>query len=83
MMHCIEIKAINLFPEESATLSITRILKEADTIPLCCHQTSERIVHRPPADLTGSGIAPSPPAVWLNEFQDIARNRLEIHEDDI
>jgi hypothetical protein len=81
-MQCIDIEAIDFFLEESTNLLVMSILKEADGIPLCRHQTSERIVHCPPADLTGCGIASSPPVVWLNAFQEIARNRLEIHVDD-
>jgi hypothetical protein len=78
-MQFIEIKAVDLFPEEFATLSLTRNLKEADAIPLHHHQTSERIVHHPPAELTGCSIAPFPPGVQLNTFQEPARYRLHIY----
>jgi hypothetical protein len=81
-MQCIATKAIVLFPEESATLSLTRILEEADAIPLCSLQTAERILHHFPAESTGCGTAPLPPAVWLNAFQEPARNRLDIYMDD-
>jgi hypothetical protein len=81
-MQCIKIEAFDLFPEESATLSITRILKEADAISLRCPQTSERILCHPPSELTGLGIAPFPPAVRLNAFQEPKRNRLDNYVDD-
>jgi hypothetical protein len=82
-MQCIEIKTVDLFPEESTTLSVMRILEEADVIPPHHHQTPERIVRCPLADLTGHGTAPSPPTVWLNAFQEITRNRVEIYMEDI
>jgi hypothetical protein len=78
-MQCIAIKAIALFPDESATLSVAPIHEEADTIPLCHLQTAEVIFCHLLAEFTG---CTSSPGSLAQHIQEPARNRLDIYVDD-
>jgi hypothetical protein len=73
----------NCITNQSATVSVTRIIKEVDANPLHCHHTKERILHRPLSVFAGQGTAPYLPALWFRANQALTRNQPGLYVDDV
>jgi hypothetical protein len=68
---------------QSTTMSVTCIIKQANANPLRHHHTTERFLHRPLSELTGQGTVPHPPALWIRASQVLTRNQPGLYLDDV
>jgi hypothetical protein len=70
-------------PNQSATMSVTHIIKVVNANPLCCHNTKERILSRPASVYSGQGNAPYLLALWIRANQALTRNQPGLYVDDV